>query len=204
MERWIACLQKFRFVSVRGIESQRILREHGLANVEVIGDPALFYCRNQIRRRTGSKRIGINLSAYSHFWSDSQATVVREIGKVILWSSQHNWKITLFPSMPEDEELSTSLIKTLDLHDVEVFREYRDIEKFLSEMEMQDIFIGVKLHTVIDTAGAIRPLPVVPTSNTRFSQPCPCFSGSAEIEQNRFRCWSAHTLPQRFAGRRTR
>ncbi len=149
MERWIACLQKFRFVSVRGIESQRILREHGLTNVEVIGDPALFYCRNQIRRKTGNKRIGINLSSYSHFWSHSQATTVREIGKVILWLSQHNWKITIFPSMPEDEELSTSLLKMLGLHDVEVFREYRDVEKLLSEMEVQDIFIGVKLHTVI-------------------------------------------------------
>jgi hypothetical protein len=42
IERWIECLEKFRFVSVRGVESQRILAEHGFGRALVIGDPALY------------------------------------------------------------------------------------------------------------------------------------------------------------------
>ena len=57
IDGWIECLKQFRFVSVRGVESQRILAEHGFDRARVVGDPALFYARGTIipkRRRNPS------------------------------------------------------------------------------------------------------------------------------------------------------
>ena len=72
MRSWVECLSRFKFLSVRGVESQRILNDHGLTGVQVIGDPALHFARVRYSSKPRRKRIGVNLTDYSHFWNHSQ------------------------------------------------------------------------------------------------------------------------------------
>ncbi len=149
IDEWVACLEMFPFVLVRGLESERILRQHGLKRVTVLGDPALFYARAAMGRKDSGRRVGINLSTYSHFWGNSQQSALAEMSKVIDWLRKSNWTITLFPSMSEDEALASQVIRTLGCDDVAISRAYRDPREFLEQVERLDLFVGVKLHTVV-------------------------------------------------------
>lgn len=148
-EEWVACLRTFPFVSVRGVESHRILNDHGLRDVQVIGDPALYYSRDSISPKQHEKRIGINLSTYSHFWGDSQASTLQQMVKLIRWLQANGWTVTLFSSMAEDHVLAAQMIESEGLDRCDICTEHRDVGAYLARLEAQDIFVGVKLHTVI-------------------------------------------------------
>jgi len=149
IEGWIECLEKFRFVSVRGVESQRILAEHGFPGARVIGDPALYYARDTIAPKRAAKYIGVNVSNYSHFWGHSQVETIRILCDLISWLTREGWTVTLFPSMPEDLTLSLSVRAALDSERIGIFGNYADREGLLDGLAAQDLFVGVKLHTVI-------------------------------------------------------
>jgi hypothetical protein len=147
---WVAQLKKFRFVSVRGIESQRLLNEAGLTGVEVIGDPALFFADPKLRPRDGNRRhIGINISIYSDFWGDSQELVVSELSKTIQQLHARGFSITLFPTQPADEALAQQILRQLCIPEIAVSACFTSPREFLAEMRDMDLFIGTKLHSVV-------------------------------------------------------
>jgi hypothetical protein len=146
---WIECLKEFRFVSVRGAESQRILAEHGFPGATVIGDPALYYARDTIAPKRAAKRIGVNVSNYSHFWGHSQVETIRILSDLMSWLTRDGWAVTLFPSMPEDHTLSLGIRNALGSERIGIFGKYSDRESLLDELAAHDLFVGVKLHTVI-------------------------------------------------------
>ena len=149
IENWIKCLREFKFISLRGIQSKNILEKFGLENCDVIGDPALFFARDELLLKDSNQRIGINVSNYSHFWNNSQDTTVTELTALIKNLYKNGWKITFFPTMHEDLILSEAIIKSNDLYNAIIFRDYLNVNKMLSEIEKQDLFVGVKLHTVV-------------------------------------------------------
>lgn len=149
IDRWIKCLQEFKFVSLRGIQSKNILEQFGLEKCDVIGDPALFFSRDELLMKDANKKIGINISKYSHFWNNSQDSTVTEMTTLLKKLYINGWKITFFPAMYEDFILSEEIIKSNCLYDAIVFNDYLNIHNTLSEIEKQDLFVGVKLHTVV-------------------------------------------------------
>lgn len=149
IEDWLACLRRFRFVSVRGVESRRILNDHGLRDVEVIGDPALYYARPEITPKRREKRIGINLSTYSQFWGDSQVATRETMVEVIRQLRTRGWHIELFPAMPDDYALAEDVIRTEGPDGFDLCTEHRNVPRFLEHLEALDLFVGVRLHTVI-------------------------------------------------------
>jgi hypothetical protein len=146
---WIECLERFRFVSVRGVESARILAEHGFSRATVVGDPALYFARDRMVPKWETKKIGVNVSNYSHFWGHSQKATVRTLSNLIAWLAHEGWKVTLFPSMPEDQSLSLGIVGAIDSGQVKIFDGYSNRERLFDELAAQDLFVGVKLHTVI-------------------------------------------------------
>lgn len=148
VSKWIEYLQKFSLVSVRGLLSRDILNSYGLKNVQIIGDPALLYCRDKIKSKNHNKKIGINISQNHQFYGAAKDRVLDTISGLIGYLLNDNWEITLFPSCKEDVALSNSLLKIFS-NKIKIHKNYNDIESFLSLQEEQDIFIGVKLHTVI-------------------------------------------------------
>jgi hypothetical protein len=128
IDRWIGCLDRFRFVSVRGVESQRILADHGFDRATVIGDPALYYARETIVPKCSANRIGVNVSNYSHFWGNSQAHTVRVLSQLVSRLARQGRQVTLFPSMPEDCALSSSIRDAVSPAQINIFSDYSDRE----------------------------------------------------------------------------
>ena len=146
---WIRCLGKFRFLSVRGVESLRILREHGLDSAEVIGDAALHYARPAYSEKKRQKRIGINVTNYSYSWNNSQHTSIQQMVQVIKWLVQNDWQVTIFPAMHEDAESARDVLRETGATDIRVYDNYLDVGAYLDRIEALDLFLGFRLHTVI-------------------------------------------------------
>jgi hypothetical protein len=146
---WIECLERFRFVSVRGVESRRILDGYGFSRAEVIGDPALYFARESIVLKREAKSIGVNISNYSHFWGHTQNETVDILSDLITWLLREGCAVTLFPSMPEDLALCSRIRADRDWGRVRIFGNYTDRGGLLDAIAAQDLFVGVKLHTVI-------------------------------------------------------
>jgi len=149
IDAWVACLRRFPFLSVRGVESKRLLQEHGIQNVEVIGDPALYYTRECISAKRMKKTIGINVSRYGTFWRGSKEKSLAVMPTVLDALTADGWSVTLFSSMPEDEPLLESLAKNSGGNGVAVFRAHADVARTLDAIESLDVFVGFKLHLVV-------------------------------------------------------
>jgi hypothetical protein len=147
--KWVQCLKKFNFITVRGLESKRLLEEHGLHTVHIIGDPALLYARPTIKPKLHNKTIGINISEYSHFWSNSQQNTVDELSKLMRILLRNGWRITLFSTIAEDIALARKIADSLDQTKLSLYETYRNTRDFLDRLECLDLFIGVKLHSAV-------------------------------------------------------
>ncbi len=149
INRWVACLRKFPFVAVRGVESKRILHEFGFDNAEVIGDPALHFARPRVLPKHRRKRIGINLSQHSHFWNNSQAKVTVAYTQLIRTLLKEQWTITLFSTISEDRCLAEEICRNAYSDRVHLHTRMLDPNSWLNAVEGLDVFLGVKLHSVI-------------------------------------------------------
>jgi hypothetical protein len=146
---WAECLKKLKLISVRGKLSYEILKNNGIDNVKITGDPALLYCKEDIALKRKNKTIGINISQHSSFYSDDKErpfAVLKNLTEILI---KDKWNITLFPACEENLSLSYRLISELKCPDIKIHKKYWDVGSFLSSLEDQDIFIGVKLHPVI-------------------------------------------------------
>jgi hypothetical protein len=149
-EAWIACLKRFPFVSVRGVESRRTLAEYGFPDAEIVGDPALYYARTTLEDRPApSRRIGLNLSGYSSFFGNSQETTVRTLTDVVRRLDREGWTITLIPTIPDDHRDAVEVARQVGSSRIEVVADYLNRRKVFDAIAAQDLFVGVKLHTVI-------------------------------------------------------
>jgi hypothetical protein len=149
VDTWSKYLRQFRFVSVRGLESQRILREFGFTDVEVTGDPALFFARTEFEDRAPCRRIGFNLSNVGPFWQRSLEPTIRTLTKAVQRLERDGWTITLMPTQPQEEPLAHEIAREIGSSRVSVFRQYLTPKRYFDVLAAQDLFVGVKLHSVI-------------------------------------------------------
>jgi hypothetical protein len=149
IDSWIKCLRRFRLVSVRGVDSQRVLGECGLPGAEVIGDPALFYARETLEERSSGRRIGVNFSHLPPFWGRSLQPTVQTMTAAVRRLEREGWTVTLIPTQPEEEPLAHGIARDIGSSRVSVFRQYLEPRRFYDVIAAQDIFVGIKLHSVI-------------------------------------------------------
>ncbi len=79
--KWAKVLSRSPFLGVRGPESERLLREAGLENIEVIGDPALAYTPDVMPPIRSRPRLVINLGPERNAAAGGVATVANEFAK---------------------------------------------------------------------------------------------------------------------------
>ena len=113
------------------------------------GDPALYFARDVVVPKRNAKRIGVNITNWCDSWGNGQEQTVRILSELALWLIREGWTVTLFPAMPVDHDLATDILKNLDSNRARIYGSYTDCKGFLDELEAQDLFVGVRLHTVI-------------------------------------------------------
>ncbi len=146
---WIRLLKKCKYVSVRGPLSQKLLIRHGFFDSEVIGDSALYFAREIVRKKKRIRRIGINvgLSAEGMAWGNEQL-FLEGIGKFIKVMHSKGWEIILMPVFKKDYHAIKMLSMTAN-NSFKVFYPTSSLEKTMLFLEGCDLFIGEKLHSVV-------------------------------------------------------
>jgi len=153
---WIELLSLFDVISVRGRRSHEILLAHGLKNIHVIGDPVFYFSEEVIQPKLKEKKIGINISQSHQFYGNKKDVLI-EIQKFLEILKREYWKITLYPTNYEDFSLAVMLSKKLRYEKINIFPHYEDSSGFLEHVHGQDIFVGVKLHSVILSLCSLTP-----------------------------------------------
>jgi hypothetical protein len=145
---WIDSLRSFDLLSVRGPHSQRILAERGLTGVEVIGDPSVHFAWPEVTPKPGARRIGLNVANRSYFYGDANRSVVERLADLARLLRGDGFAITLFPMGPEDLAPTAELRRLVGDPKIAVFPDYRRTSALFAAIAAQDLFVGVRLHSV--------------------------------------------------------
>jgi len=156
-KRQIGILQRLQLVSVRDEASKRTLLEQGLrAEIDVIGDPVLAFALDS-RPYAGGRRIGVNVgNDYGAQMWGRWENIVSALRPVLLALLDDGWEITLFPLSADEIPGTVRLARELGPR-IKVFRHYLNRAAYIAACSEQDMFIGVKLHSVILAHCALTP-----------------------------------------------
>jgi polysaccharide pyruvyl transferase WcaK-like protein len=145
---WSACLNRCHYVGVRGPLSKQILNQHGVTNVEVIGDPVMYFADNAIERKKGTKILGLCFgTSYNKMWGDENA-FFDFLARFMNIMIEKGWEIRLFSVWEKDNIFMENVAKKIGKN-IPIFCGYKSLKETMSFMRNCDVFIGQKLHSVI-------------------------------------------------------
>lgn len=149
VERWLRVLRKLGKIHVRGPRSSRILRNLGLFNVDVCGDPALLHGLEVLPSKSERQILGINVFYPKQHYSSSNTVIKKALFESAQWALRKGWKLKLFSASAEDLKATIQFAAELNLGAESIFPVYDDARRFLKEVGDCRLFIGVRLHSVI-------------------------------------------------------
>ncbi|MCD6298024.1 MAG: polysaccharide pyruvyl transferase family protein, partial [Deltaproteobacteria bacterium] len=150
LQEWKDVLQKCRNVSVRGVQSQRLLQSLGIS-CEVTGDPAIhFACKDNVVLPR-KKILGLNWGfAYKLLWGNDEMAVGQVLRDTANRLMSQGWNIKVFSIFVKDTVYCRDWINSLDQPgNVELCVEYKNPRRFIQLVQQCDVFVGMKLHATI-------------------------------------------------------
>jgi hypothetical protein len=182
-KEWDFLLTNFQRVLVRGVITQSLLADKGIAST-VIGDPVLTFARNDIFPLQGSKIIGLNIGSCKNIlWGNSEEKVFQVIEKSVMKLVNYGWKIQLFCVHKEDLGITIDFRDRLGDAVTGVVCEYQDPKKYIDSVESCAVFLGLKLHSVV--------IPFcrgVPSIMMEYRPKCRDFMKTVKAEEQCLRC----------------
>lgn len=151
---WCNIIEQSDFIGVRGPLSKQFLEEWGVKkDIKVVGDPALLFAQDSIVSKQKSKKIGINLGL--SLWKEElikgqNPQKVMDFGiKLLQYLHQENWEMNFFPMCVEDRDFMIEIIKQTDIREPKIHSFNAVPDSLFPALEEQDVFIGLKLHSVV-------------------------------------------------------
>jgi polysaccharide pyruvyl transferase WcaK-like protein len=149
LEEWDALLPEFRRILVRGVDSQTLLANKGIS-ATVVGDPALLFAREKTYKLPKKRILGINIGHCRNIlWGNNEEEVFRIVAEAATNLIKYGWKIRLFCIHNEDLESIVRLQQHLGLSINHIIQEYENQERYIEHIEVCDVFLGLKLHSVV-------------------------------------------------------
>jgi hypothetical protein len=149
--KWNDLLHNFMDISVRGPQSQKLLQDNGFNNVDIVGDPALFYTKDNIAPKSFRKHIGFNIGISNNMiWGGNEGLALDNFVSLANRLIDNNYKITFVPFWTKDIPYVNEALKRINSH-CDIFIS-NDQAKLFDLLESFDLFIGEKLHSVIMAA----------------------------------------------------
>lgn len=152
LAEWVSVLEQAAFVSVRGPQSANILAAHGLAQVQVIGDPALSLCTPRPADAPRGQTVAINLGC-SGPMRGRQETLIEVMGRLSRHLIESGWQVEFLPMHGSDLQLGRELMRTFDLPQISLWSEFQNIDKTLDRIASYDLVIGQRLHAAVLACG---------------------------------------------------
>lgn len=154
VEAWTTVLNKCNYISVRGPLSKAIISNDWkvITPVEILFDPALYFKQTKAQKLK-QKIIGVNFcNIVSRIYGLDQKKVDVFAKKIVQKLLDDGWKVILFPTTKGDliymkmilgEEIYKNVLKHTD---------FKNIEKSLQFFDTIDVFLGMRLHSIIFSA----------------------------------------------------
>lgn len=157
MSSWTELLTHAAAVKVRGPYTAERLREVGIQNVQIIGDPALYaldYGAPPIHERT----IAISLGGIDSVVYGNQERISETGASLAKELIARGWKVEFLPMMDEDLHLIENLIAHFGLQKATVWRNYSDLQATIQRARSYRLVVGQRLHAIILAAGTAVPV----------------------------------------------
>ncbi len=159
-EQWTEILNKSKFIAVRGDLSKSILSNDWrvIPEINILHDPALYFKRNEIKKKLKEKRIGINFCniigrIYGLDQNSIEVFAVELVTKLIT----DGWKVYLYPTAKSDIPYMTAVLGEELKYKIHKYHNYENLDRSLNFLESLDVFIGQRLHSIIFAANVYTP-----------------------------------------------
>jgi len=148
---WAALADRSDYLSVRGPLSKKHLESWGVQReIKIIGDPALWYARDTARAKEQRQRLGLNFGpSKGKIHGQDEKAVLNFAAHLLQRAYRDGWQITLFPMIEIDLEYMLEAVAVAGIPIPTIHRAFLDCVDVLNALELQDVFIGEKLHSVI-------------------------------------------------------
>jgi len=176
LNKEIGMLKKAEFVGVRDQYTQKALKKYNLDSI-VIGDPVLSLCNPAYHKNKSIKKIGINIGCDKVMEGD-QCRTNNTIGEFILYLLDQSFEIEFFAMNDFDFDEIIKVIDKFQLHGVNVWADYLNIDGFLKKICEFDMVIGQRLHAVVTASGF-----GIPSISLSYTPKCLHFMESVELER---------------------
>jgi polysaccharide pyruvyl transferase WcaK-like protein len=149
MDRWRMVLSKCDFIGVRGPISATLLRNVGVENVEVVGDPVIALAERHPARIRESGCLGMNIGYSSgQLWGENETRLCEEYVKLAKAATRKGYRVEWFVVWPDD--LSVTRLAAVRSGTAELIHEiYEDPTEFLNTVRRMRFFVGMKLHATL-------------------------------------------------------
>ena len=152
VKRWRAAFKTCAALGVRGPLSRAILDDLGIANAQIVGDPAALYTRCQFHSPRTEKVLGVNIgTAWSRVYGNDEGRPVAELAAAVARLKAAGWSFRFFCVWPYDLPVVRKVMiqAGLDGAEADIVEEYYCAERFIEEVSACRVFLGMKLHAVI-------------------------------------------------------
>lgn len=187
-KQWVPVLEKCDYVGVRGPLSAELLKDAGLSDVEVIGDPVLSLAgetlpnENDFEQKTIGLNIGVTPGSHSisEMWGDAD-DVFQQYVKLAKTATQASWKVHWFVVWKKDMDITLEAAKQSGTEG-NIHQEYYDYNKYLDLVRKMSVFVGMKLHSV-----ALAMCAYVPSVMLEYRPKCRDFMMFLDQQDNNIR-----------------
>jgi polysaccharide pyruvyl transferase WcaK-like protein len=147
---WRDVFASSEHVGVRGPESVAALRELGVENPRMVGDPAVVLARETPPVVDDGQVVGINVgTAYGAVWGGDEERAVDAVTQLALSLRRAGWSVRLFSVWPPDTAIAVRMAQQASLGPDSVLAEYVDGRRLAEALGHCDVFVGMKLHSQI-------------------------------------------------------
>lgn len=184
-ESWNKVLKEVDYLAVRGPGSQKILNSNQLGrSVRVIGDPVLYFTREQVIKKRNKKMLGVNIGATGNgheknlLWGRNEEDFLNRFAQFLRVMVDDGWFLEVMPVCDEDLGAISYVIKESGREkEIGIFQKYKSVHKTIDRMIGFDVFIGQKLHSAVLACCANTPAVMV-----EYRPKCRDFMESIQME----------------------
>jgi len=174
--KWRSLLNKCNYVGVRGPQSKETLAELGV-EAEIIGDPVCSLVQPREFWQPISDHLGINIGhGGGTIWGDRNQ-LISEVTKFISDATKQGWKIEFFVLTDGDLIMTQKVAAKAGIRNPVIHCECRNAKNYLNQVRRMNVFIGMKLHSVILAMCAL-----VPSIMMEYRPKCLDFMTSMGLE----------------------
>jgi polysaccharide pyruvyl transferase WcaK-like protein len=201
LDEWAPVLSRCIYVGVRGPLSAGLLKDAGVPNVEVIGDPVLAFAEKSRASNVQENVLGLNIGYAHGFQWGSDTEIWAEAVKLARLAHASGFKVKWFVVYPRDEAITREAAERAGAgHDIICI--YRDPMEYLDAVRPVTVFAGMKLH-----ATALATCAYVPSLMLEYQPKCRDYMSAigqndAVIRTDQFRAEPALELLSQWARNR--